>query len=37
MNRPLICYPDTFGTEVTCYEADETSSAAQLKNGFVFE
>ena len=26
-----------FGTEVTCDETDETSSAAQFKDDFVFE
>jgi len=37
IDRPLICYPDMFGTEITCYETDETRSAAQFKDGFVFE
>ena len=37
INRPLICYPDMFGTEVACYETDETSSTAQFEDGFVFE
>jgi hypothetical protein len=36
INRPLICYPDVFGTEISCYEADETRSAAQFEDGFVF-
>ena len=28
IDRPLICYPDMFGTDVACYETNETSSAA---------
>ena len=37
MDRPLICYPDMFGTDLSCYETDETRSAAQFEYGFVFE
>ena len=37
MDRPLICYPNMFGTKITCHETDETRSAAQFKDGFVFE
>lgn len=37
IDRPLICYPDMFGTDVARYETDETSSAAQFKDGFVFK
>lgn len=34
---PLICYPDVFGTDIACYETDETCSTAQFKDGFGFE
>ena len=37
LGRPLICYPDVFGTKVTCDEADETCSTPQFKDCFVFE
>ena len=37
IDRPLICYPDMFGTKVTCCEADETGSTAQFKDGLIFE
>jgi len=33
----LICYPDMFGTDMTCYETYETRSAAQFKDSFRFE
>ena len=37
VDRPLICYPDVFGTDMTCDETDETCSAAQFEDSFVFE
>jgi hypothetical protein len=37
MDKPLICYPDVFGTDFTCYETYETRSTAQLKDVFGFE
>jgi len=37
LGRPLICYPDVFGTKVTCDETSETSSTPQFKDRFVFE
>jgi len=35
-DRPLIRYPDVFGTKITSYETNETRPAAQFKDGFVF-
>lgn len=37
VGRPLVRYPDVFGTQIACYETDETRSTAQLKDCFVFE
>lgn len=37
VDEPLICYPDMFGADVTCYETYETRSTAQFKDSFGFE
>lgn len=37
VGRPLVRYPDVFGTDITCDETDETRSAAQFEDSLVFE
>ena len=37
IDRPLICYPNVFGSEVACDETNETCSAAEFEDGFIPE